>query len=189
MIVQEYIRADGGNPFHDWFDSLDPQAAAKVTTGLLRLELGNISNVKWIGGGLGEYRIDWGPGYRLYLMRDGEELIILFAGGTKRRQSRRTSREQGCSRTNTGRARQRRKGDDMTMTRDFKETVKERAGRDPAFAKALLDEAATLFLNGEPHTARLILRDLVNASLGFETLAAETRRPSKSLHPDAFGKG
>src|SRR3546814_4569534 len=73
MIVQEYIRADGGNPFRDWFDSLDPQAAAKVTTGLLRLELGNVSNVKWIGGGLGEYRIDWGPGYRLSLMQDGEE--------------------------------------------------------------------------------------------------------------------
>lgn len=86
MIVQEYIRADGGNPFRNWFDALDPQAAAKVTTALLRLELGNVSNVKWIGGGLGEYRIDWGPGYRLYLMRDGEELIILFAGGTKRRQ-------------------------------------------------------------------------------------------------------
>lgn len=86
MIVQEYIRVDGGNPFRDWFEGLDPQAAAKVTTGLLRLELGNVSNVKWIGGGLGEYRIDWGPGYRLYLMRDGDELIILFAGGTKRRQ-------------------------------------------------------------------------------------------------------
>jgi putative addiction module killer protein len=86
MIVQEYIRVDGGNPFRDWFVELDPQAAAKVTTGLLRLELGNVSNVKWIGGGLGEYRIDWGPGYRLYLMRDGDELIILFAGGTKWRQ-------------------------------------------------------------------------------------------------------
>jgi DNA-binding phage protein len=46
----------------------------------------------------------------------------------------------------------------------------------------MLDEAATLFLNGEPHTARLILRDLVNASVGFEALAAETNRPSKSLH-------
>src|SRR3546814_7202851 len=93
----------------------------------------------------------------------------------------RQSRERDGARENTRRARQRRKGDDMTMTRDFKETVKERAGRDPAFAKALLDEAATLFLNGEPHTARLILRDLVNASLGFETLAVETRLPSKSL--------
>ena len=77
----------------------------------------------------------------------------------------------------------------MTMTRDFKETVKERAGRDPAFAKALLDEAATLFLNGEPHTARLILRDLVNASVGFEALAAETSRPSKSLHRMLSEKG
>lgn len=62
------------------------------------------------------------------------------------------------------------------------QTVKERAARDTAFAKAMLDEAATLFLNGEPHTARLILRDLVNASVGFETLAAETNGPSKSLH-------
>lgn len=70
----------------------------------------------------------------------------------------------------------------MVLTRDFKVTVKERASRDPTFAKAMLDEAATLFLNGEPHTARLILRDLVNASVGFETLAAETNRPSKSLH-------
>ena len=70
----------------------------------------------------------------------------------------------------------------MALTRDFKETVSARVARDPAFAKALLDEAATLFLNGDPHTARLILRDLVNASVGFEVLAAETRTPSKSLH-------
>src|SRR5437763_5895468 len=70
----------------------------------------------------------------------------------------------------------------MALTRDFKQTVVVRVRRDPAFARALLDEAATLFLNGEPHTARLILRDLVNATVGFETLAAETARPVKSLH-------
>jgi DNA-binding phage protein len=70
----------------------------------------------------------------------------------------------------------------MPLTRDFKQTVIERVRRDPAFAKALLDEAATLFLNGEPHTARLILRDLVNATVGFEELAAETAKPAKSLH-------
>ena len=56
----------------------------------------------------------------------------------------------------------------MALTRDFKQTVVARVERDPAFAKALLDEAATLFLSGEPETARLILRDLVNATLGFE---------------------
>ncbi|MDP3676497.1 MAG: transcriptional regulator [Novosphingobium sp.] len=70
----------------------------------------------------------------------------------------------------------------MALTRNFKDTVKERAAHDPAFAKAMLDEAATAFLNGEPQVARLILRDLVNASVGFESLAAQTDRPSKSLH-------
>ena len=57
-----------------------------MATVIVRLELGNLSNVKWIGGGLGEYRIDWGPGYRLYLARDWDDLIILFVGGTKKRQ-------------------------------------------------------------------------------------------------------
>ena len=59
----------------------------------------------------------------------------------------------------------------MGLTRDFKETIVERVRRDPDFAEALLDEAATLFLNGEPQTARLVLRDLVNATIGFEGLA------------------
>ncbi|WP_448659159.1 type II toxin-antitoxin system RelE/ParE family toxin [Sphingomonas sp. CJ99] len=68
------------------FDGLDPQASAKVATAVIRMELGNLSNVKWIGGGLGEYRIDWGPGYRLYLTQDGDDLVILFVGGSKRRQ-------------------------------------------------------------------------------------------------------
>lgn len=70
----------------------------------------------------------------------------------------------------------------MALTRDFKQTIVERVEREPAFAQALLDEAATLFLNGEPETARLILRDLVNATLGFEELAVLTAKPSKSLH-------
>src|SRR5689334_22011007 len=70
----------------------------------------------------------------------------------------------------------------MTLSRDFKQTIVERVQREPAFAKAMLDEAATLFLNGEPEPARLILRDLVNATVGFETLARKTKKPSKSLH-------
>lgn len=86
MIVEEYVCEDGACPFRGWFDGLDVQAAAKVATAIVRMELGNLSNVKWIGGGLGEYRIDWGPGYRLYLTQDGGQLIILFVGGTKKRQ-------------------------------------------------------------------------------------------------------
>ena len=70
----------------------------------------------------------------------------------------------------------------MALTRAFKDTVGERVQRDPAFARALLDEAARLFLNGEPEPARLILRDLVNASIGFEALAKLTGKPAKSLH-------
>ncbi|MBK9442180.1 MAG: transcriptional regulator, partial [Comamonadaceae bacterium] len=58
----------------------------------------------------------------------------------------------------------------MALTRSFKETIIERVQSDASFAQALLDEAATLFLNGEPETARLILRDLVNATIGFEQL-------------------
>jgi hypothetical protein len=68
----------------------------------------------------------------------------------------------------------------MALTRDFIETVAARVARDPTFAKALLDEAATLFLNGDPHAARLVLRDLVNASVGFEALAAETKASSRA---------
>ena len=85
MKVQEYLREDGSSPYQTWFDSLDAQAAAKVTVAKSRLELGNISNVKWFKG-IGEYKIDWGPGYRIYLTQEGEELIILFGGGTKKNQ-------------------------------------------------------------------------------------------------------
>lgn len=87
MRVEEYICQDGSNPYKSWFDSLDAQAAAKVVTAKLRLELGNTSNVKWFDG-IGEYVIDWGPGYRVYLAKDGETLIILFGGGTKRGQQK-----------------------------------------------------------------------------------------------------
>ena len=77
----------------------------------------------------------------------------------------------------------------MALTRNFKETVLERVHRDEAFATALLDEAATLFLNGETETARLVLRDLVNATIGFEQLAEVTEKPSKSLHRMLSPKG
>lgn len=70
----------------------------------------------------------------------------------------------------------------MTLSRHFKETVVARVQSDPAFAQALLDEAIHLFINGEPETAKLILRDLVNATVGFESLAEEVHKPPKSLH-------
>ena len=85
--VQEYIREDASIPYKQWFDSLSAQAAAKVTVAKLRMELGNTSSIKWFDG-MGEYVIDWGPGYRIYLAKDGDTLIVLFGGGTKRGQQR-----------------------------------------------------------------------------------------------------
>ena len=77
----------------------------------------------------------------------------------------------------------------MTITRDYKDTINERVNNDSVFTAALLDEAITLFLNGEPDVARLVLRDLVNATLGFEELATEIERPSKSLHRMLSARG
>jgi len=83
--VVEYVRADGSNPYRRWFDGLHSQAATKVAVARARLELGNTSNVKRIGT-IAEYRIDWGPGYRIYLAIEGDALIILLGGGIKKRQ-------------------------------------------------------------------------------------------------------
>jgi putative addiction module killer protein len=85
--VEEYVREDGTTPYKKWFDGLDAQAAAKVTAAKVRLELGNTSNVKWFKG-IGEYVIDWGPGYRIYLAKDGDALMILFGGSAKKDQQK-----------------------------------------------------------------------------------------------------
>ncbi len=87
MKVKEYIQADGSNQYQKWFNSLDTQAAAKVVVAIAKLALGNTSNIKWFRG-IGEYRINWGAGYRIYLAQDGKDLIILFGGGTKKRQQK-----------------------------------------------------------------------------------------------------
>src|SRR5262249_37476662 len=84
--IIEYLDLRGRSPFADWFDDLNARAAAKVTIALTRIEQGNLSNVKGVGAGVLEYRIDFGPGYRVYFGSDGDTFIILLAGGTKARQ-------------------------------------------------------------------------------------------------------
>ena len=83
--VQELLEENGSSPYADWFQSLDSTAAAKIAVAKIRMEQGNLSNVKWLRG-IGEYRIDWGPGYRIYLAKDGEKVIVLLGGGTKKGQ-------------------------------------------------------------------------------------------------------
>jgi len=88
ITIREYIDADGRSPYAKWFDGLDARAAAKVATALVRMEQGNLSNAKGVGAGVSEYRLEFGPGYRIYYGRDGDTLIILLGGGTKKRQGR-----------------------------------------------------------------------------------------------------
>jgi len=85
--VREFLR-EGSSPFGDWFTDLDSTAASKVTTALYRLEHGNFSNVQSVGGGVFEYKIDFGPGYRIYFGQDGNALVILLCAGAKKTQQR-----------------------------------------------------------------------------------------------------
>jgi putative addiction module killer protein len=88
LTVWEFLERDGSSPFAKWFTGLDAAAAAKITTAVRRLELGNFSNVKGVGAGVFEYKIDFGPGYRVYFGKDGDTLVILLGGGTKKTQDR-----------------------------------------------------------------------------------------------------
>lgn len=88
LSVLEYLDERGKSPFGEWFDRLNAEAAAKVTTALFRIEQGSLSNTKSVGAGILEWRIDFGPGYRIYFGRDGQILVILLGGGTKKRQQK-----------------------------------------------------------------------------------------------------
>lgn len=86
--LREYVTREGKSPFADWFDSLDTLAALKVNTFLTRIGEGNLSALKPLSGAFQELRIDWGPGYRVYVGRDRDTLIVLLGGGTKKHQRR-----------------------------------------------------------------------------------------------------
>jgi putative addiction module killer protein len=85
--LHEYLDASGRNEYRMWFNGLDVAAATKVTVALERLAAGNTSSIKPVGEGVSEYKIDFGPGYRIYFGKDGDRLVILLGGGTKKRQN------------------------------------------------------------------------------------------------------
>jgi putative addiction module killer protein len=86
IIIKEYIDSKNRSPYAKWFNHLNVSAAARVATTLIRMEQDNFSNTKRLGGGVLESRIDFGPGYRIYFGRDGDSIVILLGGGTKKRQ-------------------------------------------------------------------------------------------------------
>jgi putative addiction module killer protein len=86
--LAEYLDERGRSVFGDWKTGLDPTSRARIQRALLRLEQGNLAALKSVGEGVLEMRLDFGPGFRIYLARDGATLILLLGGGTKHRQTR-----------------------------------------------------------------------------------------------------
>jgi putative addiction module killer protein len=80
------VTLTGRSPFAAWSDRLTREAPAKVAAALARIQQGNLSNAKGVGAGVHEYRIEFGPDYRIYFGKEGERLVILVGGGTKKRQ-------------------------------------------------------------------------------------------------------
>lgn len=81
--VTEYIDRNGHNHYRQFFYALPPIPAAKVATVVARLASGHTSGLKSLGGGLAEWRLDWGPGIRVYVHQDGPMLVVLLAGSDK----------------------------------------------------------------------------------------------------------
>ena len=87
--IIEYVTESGKCPFEDWINDLkDIQARALIRKRLTRIRLGNFGNVRTIGDGVMELKIDFGPGYRVYYALDGETLVVLLCGGDKGSQER-----------------------------------------------------------------------------------------------------
>jgi putative addiction module killer protein len=145
--VREYIDVNGQSHFAKWFNRLNVQAAAKLSIALIRLENENLSNTKSVKGGVFEYRLEFGPGYRMYFGKDGSRLIVKK----------------------------------MPLTRDFKQTIKARAESDPTFREELLKEGVQAFLIGDLDTGKALLRDFINATLGFPELAELSDKTPESL--------
>jgi len=152
--------------------------SCQVAIALARMEQGNFSKLKGVGAGVFEYKIDFGPGYRIYFGKDGDRLVILIGGGTKKSQQQDIAAAHECWAVQT----KEETGDSiMPLTHDFKETIRARAQRDQDFRQALLCEAVECVINGDLATGKAVLRDYVNATVGFQDLEKRTRIPAKSL--------
>ena len=86
--IREYLDSSGSSPFAEWRRTLDAEARAKVAIALYRMGEGNFSNVKGVGAGVFERVLDWGPGYRIYFAKDGDAIVILLGGSSKKGQQR-----------------------------------------------------------------------------------------------------
>jgi putative addiction module killer protein len=84
--IREYLDGHGRSRYADWLTTLDAPTKARIIVAVLRMERGNFSAAKPVGSGVSELRLDFGPGYRVYFGMDGDQLVILLIGGSKKRQ-------------------------------------------------------------------------------------------------------
>ncbi len=94
--VVHYVSESGTDYFDAWLQTQSPETRARVQTRIDRVELGNFGDHEGVGEGVYELRIDFGPGYRVYYGRDGEDLVILCGGGTKKRQAHDIAKARTC---------------------------------------------------------------------------------------------
>jgi putative addiction module killer protein len=177
--LRGYIDGNGNKRFAGWLEGLDASAAAKVTIALTRMEQGNFSKVKGIGAGVYEYKIDCGPGYRILFRQGWGTGRDPFRGRYEETSEQGHSGRAGM----LGRLQTKKETGDpvMPLTHDFKETIRARAQRDSDFRQALLREAVECIINGDLETGKAVLRDYVNATVGFQDLEKRTHIPAKSL--------
>jgi len=174
--VREYIDTLGKNLYRDWLVSLDAATRARIIAAVLRMESGNFSAAKSVGSGVSEMRLDFGPGYRVYFGMDGDELVILLVvdprGGSKQ-----TSRPLIGLGRSTSEGNQSKK---MALTRSFRETIKEQLA-DREFRREFLREAVANMVAGDLDTAKSVLREYINGTLGFIALGKALSKSPKSL--------
>ncbi|HWE84823.1 MAG TPA: type II toxin-antitoxin system RelE/ParE family toxin [Terracidiphilus sp.] len=84
--IRQYVDRHARNSFEQWFNDQEDTTRARITIALDRLARGGFSSTKGVGAGVFEVRLDFGPGYRIYFGKDGEAVVILLGGGTKKRQ-------------------------------------------------------------------------------------------------------
>jgi putative addiction module killer protein len=178
LEIRYYVTSNGLQPFAAWFTDLEPVARAKVARAIARMEQGNLSNVKAVGEGVLECRIDFGPGYRVYFGRDGDTLVTLHQKATAARYQNGACLLAGLQAKT---ARSALKEKTMARTKSFKELVQGQVKVDKKFAEALLREGIDAMLSGDVETGKTILRDYIKATVGFEKLGAATDTPPKSL--------
>lgn len=87
MDIREYLAADGESRYRLWLDTLDVTPRARIQARVLRFSTGNLGDHKSVGGGVWEARILFGPGYRIYFGKDGQDLVLLLLGGDKSTQA------------------------------------------------------------------------------------------------------